>query len=63
MRTTGKLDKYHPDMIHLPIRGQIYGRFFTPALVTLATETKPNPDDDLFIGHQALKLGLEGKLS
>lgn len=63
MKTTGKLDKYLTDTIHLTTRGHVYSRFFAPALVTLAIETKPNPDHDLVIAHQALKWGLEGKLS
>lgn len=63
MKTTGKLDKYLTNTIHLTNRGHVYGRFFRPALVTLATETKPNPDHELVIGHQVLKWGLEGKPS
>lgn len=63
MKKTGKLDKHLRNTIHLTTRGHMYSRFFTPAVVTLATETKPNSHHDLVKGHQALKWGLEGKLS
>lgn len=55
MKTTGKFDKYLTDMIHLITRGHMHGRFFIPTLVTLATETEPNPDHDLVIVHKVLK--------